>query len=639
MKQLRSKKLPALALALLLAATLLAPCAQAEETGTQGGITITGSDYAGTDYIQFAVASTLGETEQMYFDLTCTAAGGAVTTLAQKVGCEAGPLGFDAALRGTYELTVYTMSGANRANLAHGRSVEILHQLGGTDTVLAAYSTVGETETRTYTARSTYYDAASGTDYDLAAGAAETAQLAYGVPSVTFQYVGHTQPTLYGSVSFVDTKGNILQQDTFPVLPENDAAHPTLYPAAGQAFPDTLEKNGVTYKKATAMQRVAASYTGKLDYTILYKEQTQSGAYTANIRYVDENGALLMTDKVPVKDKNYTYYAPTAFSLYDAVSGTTLYYSTTAEKAVLVLKPGSTTTVYEIPYTAYNGRAPYDWSIRLVDGYTGALLGTETRAVPVGGSATYTPQATLTAGETTYTLDPAMQTDYTHTYGDASRVQYLYYNPEGYQPPVSYDLTVQYKNIADGTVLYSTAVAASTMQNTVITSPATYSFGGAEYVRVNGQPDTVAHSFYSPKRTYTVYYRDVNDTAHENTVITVTEVITSESIEETIVYRPGAQTAGGAGTPPAGQTLTIVDNETTGENALLTDDGTDTETAREQIAENEAPLAGGPEQTTNAGEIKRTAAWPLLLGGTALAAALLVILLVWMRRKKRRTNR
>lgn len=633
LKHMRSKKLTLIAILFLLAAVLCAPSTMADDGD---GIIVRGSEeYVGLDYIQFEVDSSLSE--PLYFDLTCTGADGVKIELAKKVLWEPDPtdkaIGFDVTQPGIYEFTVYTIENGEPAHVTRGHSVQVFHQLDGAGSVLVAYAAVGEGETRTYTAPDAYYDAATGADYDLAPGTTGVS-IAYGTSSVTLAYVSHRQAALQGTVSFVDTQGNILQQNSFPVLPENDEANPAIYPADGTTLPATLEIDGISYVKASEVQRVTASYAGRLDYTILYKTKAENGAYTAVIHYVDQAGTLLLTDRVAVKDRVITYYAPTSFSRYDSATNTVLYYNTTADQAKLVLQPGSTTTVYEVAYTAFDGRSGYDWSIRLVDGGTNALLGTQTIPVAANGSASFAPETSVTVNGVNYVLDAAMQSSYTHNYGDVSRVQYVYYNPEGYTPPASYNITVQYKNIADGSVLYTEAVAAHTNQETVVACPVNYAFGGADYIRLNGQSDTISHNFYSPKRTYTIYYRDVNDTQYKDTTVTVTEVITSENLQETIVYRAGAAAADGAGAaapPAAGQTLTTVDNETTGENTLLTDDGTDIEAAREELADTEAPLAA------NSGEKKERDLMPLMIGGGLVTAALVLLAsVIFVSRKKKK---
>ena len=64
------------------------------------------------------------------------------------------------------------------------------------------------------------------------------------------------------------------------------------------------------------------------------------------------------------------------------------------------------------------------------------------------------------------------------------------------------------------------------------------------------------HDFYSAQRTYTIYYRDVNDEQNVDTVVTQEDVVTSENLVD-----DGTQTA------------TVLTNATTGTTVTLNDEG------------------------------------------------------------------
>ena len=71
-----------------------------------------------------------------------------------------------------------------------------------------------------------------------------------------------------------------------------------------------------------------------------------------------------------------------------------------------------------------------------------------------------------------------------------------------------------------------------------VASPQNYEANGKQYVRLSGQSDVVNHDFYSAQRTYTIYYRDVNDEQNVDTVVTQEDVVTSENLVD-----DGTQTA------------------------------------------------------------------------------------------------
>ena len=121
-----------------------------------------------------------------------------------------------------------------------------------------------------------------------------------------------------------------------------------------------------------------------------------------------------------------------------------------------------------------------------------------------------------------------------------------YYVPAGYELTGDYGLTIRYANIAtpDGAPIEEhsyivSAAQASTGANQAIAIPTSIKDGA--YVLVPGQlyeQSATAgcmdldHNYFAPERSYTIYYRDINDAAHQNTVITrIDTVFAAGSIE------------------------------------------------------------------------------------------------------------
>lgn len=159
---------------------------------------------------------------------------------------------------------------------------------------------------------------------------------------------------------------------------------------------------------------------------------------------------------------------------------------------------------------------------------------------------------------------------------------------------------------------------------------------------------------------------------YANTVITNTEVVTTERVEEGVTYiedaglvpggaAGGTGAAGGAGGagggayatgPAAGTGVTGITDETTGLNEMLNEEGqTLNEEREEQIAEGETPLAEAPGETPTAPEeetVEENAAAKagirtgLMIGGTVAAlgmAAVLAVLIVTQRKRNRAERR
>ncbi|MFR6574464.1 MAG: hypothetical protein ACLUQL_13550 [Faecalibacillus intestinalis] len=134
-----------------------------------------------------------------------------------------------------------------------------------------------------------------------------------------------------------------------------------------------------------------------------------------------------------------------------------------------------------------------------------------------------------------------------HSYGESEHVSYVYYNPKGYTAPKSYIVEVQYKNIATDETIASQKIEINKKdEDTTIDIVKELTVNQQQYVLVNGQSITINHSFYSPRRIYTIYYRNVNDPINVDTEIIREEVIEVEGQSSVIggqtIYRRNNQT-------------------------------------------------------------------------------------------------
>ena len=632
------------ALMLLCAALLFATNAFAADTAS-----VSGQVYYGTNHVQFAVTG--GGT--VFFDLKkgdayvarhmlCDFSNGGVNEVGKAL--DDAEIAADPAAALNYTLTVYTGRTPEGSTLATGAVAGIYADLcdesgAVTESVLTALLPYGGTPDYSgYEAPTTFYY--NGVDYNYDGGA-----------DGHYRYVPYTPAALSGTITYVDEGGQTLSTDNTS-LAGITAANPVT-----AAIPATMVVNGKTY--TPSVRSVTAVYDGQINFTILCRTERNpgEGSFRATIKMVDESGKILMADGVNV-NKAYTYAAPETF-VQTAAGVTTVYTvklaagQTVQDATVFTMRPGDTVQEYTVTYTAQTENTAIGWNIIKVNGVTGAQLGTEIIQVQPGATANYTAAAQTVDG-VNYT--PVGGPDYSYTYGGSNLVQYIYYAPEGYTPEASYTITLQYKNIANNATLRSETINVAPGADTNLTIDANFSADGHDYVRLDGQADSLRHSYYSPKRIYTVFCRDVNDTLYANTVITETQTVTTTRTEETIRYDGGTTVvgggaAGGAGGadgtrvtgPAAGDTLTAANNDATGQNDLFAENGEDTATNREIIEENQTPLAEGPASGETAPTEGAPAAKTIspVMTVALIAAALLMIaliVLIVVQRKKRNHN-
>lgn len=415
-----------------------------------------------------------------------------------------------------------------------------------------------------------------------------------------------------------------------------------------------------------------------------------AGAYQVTIKYVDDNGELLWSDAVDVKGQGYQYTLPTTFSMSAAKaadSGATTdrsknnwgvnYYtldSWTIEdnpsgdneaigaRSVETQQDGSVITLDAGAYPAgrtvtakYVSQATTQ-SVRLtvmeINGQTGEPMDKVQYEVTPGNPATYTPER-KSNGMVPWSgnMDPI-----TYAWEDLEKgtdvLQYVYYVPQGYTPGDAYDVTIQYMNIANSQILRTETVSIDPESNDYVSilGDETFSVGDDTYVRLAGQETAIRHGYFTPARTYTIYYRDINDELSSNITVRRTQIVDTERVVAvpgtTIMTAAPVATATteaptAEGTPEAAPATppTIDTGVGTGDaEAIINDDdnplanmaGQDTATER-TIVDDENPLYSGLAQD------------PAATGsGMAIAAATGVGVLVaggialfwWMRRRR-----
>lgn len=683
MKQTMKKRITALLLVLSLAA-LLSLSAFAEDASTtadpsvgagasdtagsgttaSGAVTITGEVYYGTDYVQFDIHGS--SATNLFYDVLygeetvyqhvhyITSDGSGVNS----VGIDLEDLGDDYSDVTQYSIRVYTGRAANNSNtIATATMAGIYARLNGNpqqDVLIG--SVVNGTAVEGIVPPPTYYDQTTDTDYNLVSEGMkydETARKYYA------EYKPYVPTPLDGSITYVDNQGNILKTDTIVnITPDHTGDTPKEVVLVDHFLVQGGEQDLYYYP---TVQIVKADYYGQIDFVVLCNAYASTEGETGLVKiHYTAGGKDILVDEVNLTTTTFLYTVPDSFVQIDSESGKATQYklkdngNQLNEYHQLVLVPGRAENDYYFEYEATAADEAVAWNLILMDGTTNTRLGAETKEVQPGETVEFDAAAHAPAGYV-----PSQET-YTYTYGGENLVQYVYYTPDGYVPTESYTVTLQFVNIADGAVLQSESVMVNPGADTEITCPAEFTAGDNTYVRLGGQSDTYRHSYYSPKRTYTIYYRDVNDTLYANTIITNIETVTTERTETGVTYVEDVTTVTGgtvtgpayATGPAAGTGITGITDDTTGMNQAVNEEGQGLAQEREeQIAEGETPLAEAPGETPTAPEeetVEENAAAKagirtgLMIGGTVAAlgmAAVLAVLIVTQRKRNRAERR
>lgn len=445
--------------------------------------------------------------------------------------------------------------------------------------------------------------------------------------------------------------------------------------------------DGSIYRTLTLADKVSVAYPGVTDHTVMCKKltgeswgQNVGSFYKATIKYTDDAGKDLGVVDSVIVNKTYIYTAPDR--LYVDDNGTVKQYQIKDKsKATLKLEPGAAegSKDFAIEYVPIKDDEPRTWTVVLQNGAADPKnqsereLGRITLKGLPGQTVTFDPRDAKNE-ELTKRVDlnkfvPAAASDHvvSHTFSvaDMDVEQTVYYVPSDYVEPEAYTVTVDYVNIANNeTITSQTYTASPSMRSDLeITSPESFSQDGIEWVRLMGQEKAIRHSYYSTARKYTVYYRDINDDLHAQTVIRTVRVVyideegntvtrpttvvdngttttTTTTDEGTTTTDAAGGATGAAGAADAAQAATTDTGLQTDSdlraidgqdgNVLVGQDGTDTATTR--IEDDATPLANSPAGEA-ASKINPVA---IGVGGgiAAIAAAGLILFFVFKRRKK-----
>ena len=339
------------------------------------------------------------------------------------------------------------------------------------------------------------------------------------------------------------------------------------------------DASGALYRTLQLAGSATLAYPGISEQSVMCKKLNAEwgkvdSIYTAKISYVDEAGSSLgMVDSVIV-NKQYRYTPPAR--LYINTNGTVGEYELVqgqeqlTDKNVLELQPGDAQGVkqYNIAYTRVKDDAERVWTVVLENGSVAPndpnrVIERKTYRGKPGEKVTHETQKTVAVDGKDYVPTAAAQDSYTHefTIADMGVEQVIYYVPDGYVAPEPYEVSVKYINIANNQVIDTKSVTASPgmREDLEITSPESFSKDGIEWIRLNGQDGAIRHSFYSSEREYVVYYRDINDDLHAQTVIRNVRVVYVDE-EGNTVTRPTTVVDNGQTTTSANATTTTAQN-------------------------------------------------------------------------------
>ena len=387
--------------------------------------------------------------------------------------------------------------------------------------------TYGPNLSDTVSVRDTYFDKETRKDYDLegevpASGSKGTA---------TFKYVEHTDSALTYTLYCVDENGKKLET-------RKTSLEPTNKPQTIEV-PEKLKIDNTVYTTDEKSFSVDYYNNESLSRSVVYKVKDTDGAYSVAVEYVDEDDKVLATRTFTVNDRQVVFSAPTVFAVTEG--NKTVYYQINDEKdAVITHNPNDGTRTYKIHYVnAANTGASYSWYIMQYDASDNKCLGVIKKEVKKGETVTFEPSRDNTING--YTVNGNFKEPLSHTYGDANHVSYVYYDPERYHNTTDVPdktVTVNYVDIATKSVLKTEQVNLNKTEDTLISFDDSFDLNGIHYVRVDGQLASTEHNYYSPRTTYTVYYRDINNTDFENVVIhteEVLETVVTEGTTRTIV--------------------------------------------------------------------------------------------------------
>lgn len=337
-------------------------------------------------------------------------------------------------------------------------------------------------------------------------------QVSFGTPSVEFTYSRVARNPYTSTISYVDQDGNGIGRDSFTVTEANGGSFTPQASLTGA--------NGRSYQLMSGQKAVSQSYEdGARNYTFRYQLQENVAArpYFITVRYVSD-GALLNANTYTVTNgKTVKVSTPATYTTPDGME----YKRKSGEDAVISHSFDQGMKTYTVAYekNVTNSNQPYSIRVNYVDLLSGRTISSKSVDVAVNKTVSVNVDSSIQDGDTTYILASNQAKAISHKFGNAQRTYNMYYTEKGKEVE-SYDVSVVYFDITNNRVLSARTVKAELGKDAVIAAPETVKDAGKSYRMLNGQDKETKHSFYSSRRRYIYFYRDVEDTANEGTVVT-----------------------------------------------------------------------------------------------------------------------
>lgn len=450
-------------------------------------------------------------------------------------------------------------------------------------------------------------------------------QVSFGTPSVDFTYSRVVRNPYTSNVSYVDQDGNGIGKDSFTVTEAN----------GGSFTPQSVitAANGRSYKLMNGQGAVSQSYDdGARNYTFRYQLQENAAArpYFITVRYVSDGTLLNANTYTVTNGKTVKVTTPATYTTPDGIE----YKRKSGEEASIShsFDQGMKTYTIEYEKNVTDSNQPYSIRINYVDLLSGRTISSKSADVAVNKTVSINIDSSIKDGDTTYTLASGQPNAISHKFGSAQRTYNVYYTEKGKEVE-SYDVAVVYFDITNNRVLSSRTVKAELGKEATISAPETVKDGDKTYTMLSGQNRETKHSFYSSRRRYIYFYRDVEDTANEGTVVTPNAngntTVTPVGNDTVLTVNPNGD-------------LTV---QTPNGNEVLDDDNN-----LVQEEDNDTPQGGGNKDKDNTtdvddnktalgGKTKNTTDYTgWYIGGGCAAVALLGLAFFLIKRKNNRKN-
>jgi hypothetical protein len=540
--------------------------------------------------------------------------------------------------------------------LYEGTIRPIYATLAGGGRQLIAVSTKGESDA----------DRSFVAPESLAVGTDRVFTLTEGIDG-TYSYApAEGASSVTGTLSYVTDDGTVVASTTV------DGITPSQSKVVDVAA--TVEaEDGSFYRVVRFSDTVELSYLANSATVRVKPAEASDGYYVAQVRMVAEDGTVLATDSLSVT-KKYAYTAPSSLSMAATDANGRLRYETykLVSDPVVTFEPGDAYSESGEPavftyhkVTPEENSEPEYWTVVVEN-----IAAEQTRdreiertyfEVKPGETASYEVAAhSYVAADGTELVPVASSkgATYSYEYGSgASPVAHVYVAPAGYEDTLKpYELNVRYVNIATGEVIRTQVVEVSeTNADTIVDFPEEFVEEGVTYLLIKGQ-SAFAHNYFNRTRSYTIYYRDANDTLNADVVIRRINTITlpgetifvdggTTTVDGGVTIRTEDATVGAAGvggTTGDGATVvgtlgddSVVIDTGDGTAAITTLGGEDAETVR--IDDQANPLAGPDALGGAQSGLGITAQSGVAIAAIAGLGIALVFFVVWKRRNKKQT--